>query len=203
VRLTPSLGKSLCFWIIFKKLLFFNTWIYYFYLFYSFRAESVRWEFNGRFIDTNFRHVIPQVTIHSLNKKILQNLFPVYFPNKSASFGLPGPSWLFSVIQVFWACYGHFQRKMTTKKVLFDKYFQFFVNVTQRYRLHLPLSKSYIRWVTPVQHAMAYFFIWCIFLGGLECVGHSFAYVVHFVFSRDVWIRTPRELPWQAGALPI
>jgi hypothetical protein len=24
----------------------------------------------------------------------------------------------------------------------------------------------------------------------LECVGHSFAYVAHFVFLRDVWIRT-------------
>jgi hypothetical protein len=32
------------------------------------------------------------------------------------------------------------------------------------------------------------FFI--IFFGGLECVGHSFAYVAHFVFLRDVWIRT-------------
>ncbi len=29
--------------------------------------------------------------------------------------------------------------------------------------------------------------------GGLECVGHSFkAYVAHFVFFRDVWIRTQR-----------
>ncbi len=27
-------------------------------------------------------------------------------------------------------------------------------------------------------------------VGGLECVGHSFAYVAHFVFLRDVWIRT-------------
>jgi hypothetical protein len=25
-----------------------------------------------------------------------------------------------------------------------------------------------------------------IFFGGLECVGHSFAYVAHFVFLRDV-----------------
>lgn len=24
-------------------------------------TETVRWEFSGRFIDTNFRHVIPQV----------------------------------------------------------------------------------------------------------------------------------------------
>jgi hypothetical protein len=28
--------------------------------------------------------------------------------------------------------------------------------------------------------------------GGLECVGHFFAYVAHFVFLRDVWIRTQR-----------
>jgi hypothetical protein len=25
------------------------------------------------------------------------------------------------------------------------------------------------------------------FFGRLECVGHSFAYVAHFVFLRDVW----------------
>ncbi len=29
-----------------------------------------------------------------------------------------------------------------------------------------------------------------IFFGGLECVGHLIAYVAHFVFLRDVWIRT-------------
>jgi hypothetical protein len=29
-------------------------------------------------------------------------------------------------------------------------------------------------------------------LGGLVCVDHSFAYVAHFVFMRDVWIRTQR-----------
>jgi hypothetical protein len=27
-------------------------------------------------------------------------------------------------------------------------------------------------------------------LSRLECVGHSFAYVAHFVFLRDVWIRS-------------
>jgi hypothetical protein len=32
----------------------------------------------------------------------------------------------------------------------------------------------------------------CIFFGGRECVGHSFAYVANFVFLRDVWIRTQR-----------
>ncbi len=31
-----------------------------------------------------------------------------------------------------------------------------------------------------------------IFFGRLECVGYSFAYVAHFVFLRDVWIRTQR-----------
>jgi hypothetical protein len=35
-----------------------------------------------------------------------------------------------------------------------------------------------------------YFFIY--FFGGLECVGHSIGYVAHFVFLRDVWIRTQR-----------
>ncbi len=30
----------------------------------------------------------------------------------------------------------------------------------------------------------------CIyFFGGLECVGHSFAYVAHLWFLRDVWIQ--------------
>jgi hypothetical protein len=34
------------------------------------------------------------------------------------------------------------------------------------------------------------FFVY--FFGGLECVGHSFAYVAHFGFLRDVRIRTQR-----------
>jgi hypothetical protein len=34
------------------------------------------------------------------------------------------------------------------------------------------------------------FFVYCF--DGLESVGHSFAYVAHFVFFRDVWIRTQR-----------
>jgi hypothetical protein len=49
------------------------------------------------------------------------------------------------------------------------------------------------------QKGLVFFF--CIFFGGQECVGHSFAYVAHFVFFRDACIRT-RELPCQAGALP-
>ncbi len=28
------------------------------------------------------------------------------------------------------------------------------------------------------------------FYGGLECVGHSYAYVAHLSFTRDLWIRT-------------
>jgi hypothetical protein len=34
------------------------------------------------------------------------------------------------------------------------------------------------------RHFIVYFF------GGLEFVGHSFAYVAHLLFLRDVWIRT-------------
>jgi hypothetical protein len=34
------------------------------------------------------------------------------------------------------------------------------------------------------------FFVY--FFGGLECVRPSFAYVSHFVFLRDVWIRTQK-----------
>ncbi len=38
------------------------------------------------------------------------------------------------------------------------------------------------------------------FFGGLECVGHSFAYVAHFVFLGDVWIRTQRAAVASKGA---
>ncbi len=33
-------------------------------------------------------------------------------------------------------------------------------------------------------------YLYIFFGGGLECVGHSFAYVAHLWFLRDVWIRT-------------
>jgi hypothetical protein len=36
------------------------------------------------------------------------------------------------------------------------------------------------------------YFIFVYFFGGLECVGHSFAYFAHFVFLRDVWVRPQR-----------
>ncbi len=37
-----------------------------------------------------------------------------------------------------------------------------------------------------------FLYLYFFFLGGggLECVGHSFAYVAHLWFLRDVWIRT-------------
>jgi hypothetical protein len=43
------------------------------------------------------------------------------------------------------------------------------------------------------------------YVGRLECVGHSFAYVAHFVIlvgSLDVWIRTQRACHDKQGALP-
>jgi hypothetical protein len=33
-------------------------------------------------------------------------------------------------------------------------------------------------------------FFYVYFFGGLECVGHSFSYVAHLLFLRDVSIRT-------------
>jgi hypothetical protein len=41
-----------------------------------------------------------------------------------------------------------------------------------------------------------------LFFVALERVGHSFAYVSHFVFLRDVWIRTQRAVVASMGALP-
>ncbi len=45
----------------------------------------------------------------------------------------------------------------------------------------------------------------CILFSGLECVGHSFAYVVHFVFLGDVWIRTQKAAiaSWRATNLVL
>jgi hypothetical protein len=40
-------------------------------------------------------------------------------------------------------------------------------------------------------HAFLFLFL-VYFFGGLECVGHSFAYVAYVVFLRDVWIRIQR-----------
>jgi hypothetical protein len=39
---------------------------------------------------------------------------------------------------------------------------------------------------------MEMYTLFVYFLGGLEYVRHFFAYVAHFVFMRDVWIRTQR-----------
>ncbi len=43
----------------------------------------------------------------------------------------------------------------------------------------------------------------CIFFGGLECVGHSLAYVAHLWFLRDIWIRTQSDAvaSWRATDL--
>ncbi len=40
----------------------------------------------------------------------------------------------------------------------------------------------------PPNSELCIFFVY--FFSGLECVGHSFAYVAHLWFLRDVWIRT-------------
>jgi hypothetical protein len=53
---------------------------------------------------------------------------------------------------------------------------------------------NYVKINKPIKIKFSFVYIF----GELECVGHSFAYVAHFVFLRDVWIR-PRELPFQAG----
>jgi hypothetical protein len=47
-------------------------------------------------------------------------------------------------------------------------------------------------WRNPLMIKIVLFFYFFIFFGGLECVGHSFAYVTHYVFLRYVWIRTQR-----------
>ncbi len=43
-------------------------------------------------------------------------------------------------------------------------------------------------------------FLFFLPIGGLECVDHSFAQVVHFVFLKHVWIRTQRAAIKQAGS---
>jgi hypothetical protein len=55
-------------------------------------------------------------------------------------------------------------------------------------------------WITPSLKGA--FNIFKCFFGVLECVGHSFAYVAHFVFLRYVWIRTQnfcrsKQAPYQ------
>jgi hypothetical protein len=45
-------------------------------------------------------------------------------------------------------------------------------------------------------HLLTVRYTCCIFFGGLECVGHSFAYVAHLVFLGDVWGGCePKKLP--------
>ncbi len=47
---------------------------------------------------------------------------------------------------------------------------------------------------------LTFFFFLYIFLDGLVCVGHSFAYVAHLWFLRDVWIRSA-VASWRATDL--
>jgi hypothetical protein len=46
------------------------------------------------------------------------------------------------------------------------------------------------------------FFCTIYFFGGLEFVGHSFAYVAHFIFMRDFCIRTQRSEVASRRAIP-
>jgi hypothetical protein len=48
-----------------------------------------------------------------------------------------------------------------------------------------------------------FFILFVYFFGGLECVGHSFAYVAHLSFLRDVCIRTQSSAvaSWRATDL--
>jgi hypothetical protein len=45
---------------------------------------------------------------------------------------------------------------------------------------------------TEEENTGKFFFLFVYVFDGLECVGHSFAYVAHLVFLGDVWIRTQR-----------
>ncbi len=53
-----------------------------------------------------------------------------------------------------------------------------------------PISKEKESLSTQNQLLSSEIFLFYLFFVGLECVGHSFAYVAHFVFLRNVWIRT-------------
>ncbi len=52
-------------------------------------------------------------------------------------------------------------------------------------------SINIITWVDPVELFFCYNSLYVF--GGLECVGHSFDYVAHFIFLKDIWIRTQRS----------
>jgi hypothetical protein len=57
-------------------------------------------------------------------------------------------------------------------------------------------STPIVRWFGAIfRYSMVFlapnvFVFFVYFFGGLECVGHSFAYVAHLWFLRDIWIRT-------------
>jgi hypothetical protein len=70
----------------------------------------------------------------------------------------------------------------TKKNILIDKF-----NMQRQY---VKIIISYILCIFS-EYNLNYIYIFFVyFFGGLECVGHSFAYVAHLWFLRDVWIRT-------------
>ncbi len=82
------------------------------------------------------------------------------------------------------------------KKLIFilyqDLQYIFSTAFMRNFQLRVPSSppeKTYTLLNKTIHNSQMYRYI---FLAGLECVGHSFAYVAHFVFLRDVWIRTQR-----------
>ncbi len=65
-----------------------------------------------------------------------------------------------------------------------------FVLISKVSALHQCLSLILAQRVLGISRASsAYFYI---FFSGLECVGHFFVYVAHFVFLGGFWIRTQR-----------
>ncbi len=60
--------------------------------------------------------------------------------------------------------------------------------VTSRPRFEQLILATPHLYITPHHQKTVLFY----FFGVLECVGHSFAYVAHYVYLRDVWIRTQR-----------
>jgi hypothetical protein len=61
----------------------------------------------------------------------------------------------------------------------------FFIEYRAQQSHHCLIVTKFLRW-----KFIIYNFFCCIFFGRPECVGHSFAYFGHFLFLRDVWIRT-------------
>ncbi len=88
------------------------------------------------------------------------------------------------------------ERQMITKSSTLVTQNMHFCRITDqqitfiRYRWNISVlsCSCYINRSTIVTFYILILYIFC----GLKCVGHSFAYIAHFVFVRDVWIRTQR-----------